>query len=79
MEIPEKYCHLIDDSECDFSLESQKKGYKRYYTEETKVSWLVVKAKSKLTCGSLNICVDLPWHIFSLNPQHRVEMDTPIH
>lgn len=38
IEIPDQYCHRIDDSEDDFALESQKKGSKRYHTDETKVS-----------------------------------------
>lgn len=34
IEIPEQYCKRVDSS---FTLEGQKKGFKRYYTSETKV------------------------------------------
>lgn len=37
IEVPEKSCHLIDKSEYEFTLESQRQGFKRYYTEETRV------------------------------------------
>lgn len=34
IEVPDKNCHRIDDN---YHLEGQRKGYKRYHTEETKV------------------------------------------
>lgn len=37
IEIPENHCRKIDDSDTAFSLEGQRKGFKRYHTEETKV------------------------------------------
>lgn len=37
LEIPEKHCHKIDDSDSNFSLEGQRKGFQKYYTDETKV------------------------------------------
>ncbi|KAJ6635780.1 putative DNA mismatch repair protein Msh6 [Pseudolycoriella hygida] len=36
IEIPENKCHLISKSESDFGLEGQRKGFKKYHTEETK-------------------------------------------
>ncbi|XP_037040752.1 probable DNA mismatch repair protein Msh6 [Bradysia coprophila] len=36
IEVPEKCCHLVDKSDIEYTLEGQKKGFKRYHTEDLK-------------------------------------------
>lgn len=40
IEVPEKCCHLVDKSDIEYTLEGQKKGFKRYHTEDLKVNGL---------------------------------------